>query len=354
MLTNKAPWIILLLLWMMGSTWWQVCKIEQLCFDAGPTSQAEPPAEEKEVYTTPPGADGFTIADGNRFQLSFPRTFSFAKSGPNANMNALGGPIDPLITYLKANRDRTLAITGYYTSAETNSTSFPNLGLARAEGMKQYLVQQGIPAASLTTEGTERNLPVTAKGDSLVGGLAFAFGGTEPAAEESVETDLTVSQPAETSAVSKPAETSTVSKPTETSTAALITITEPVTEKQLAEAQKFTSIYKPMDLYFQLGEATFIKTDETKKFFDEVAKVLKASPGKKLLLTGYTDNKGPEAMNLQLSRDRANDVKARIRKSGVKSEQIEVKAKGEADPKADNSTLSGRKANRRVTVVVLE
>jgi OOP family OmpA-OmpF porin len=345
MLTNKAPWIILLLFWMIGSTWWHVCKIKQLCIDSGPATRVEPPTEEKDVYTTPPGADGFTIADGNYFRMSFPRNFSFAKSGANANMNALGGPIDPLITYLKANRDRTLAITGYYTSAETNATSFPNLGLARAEGMKQYLVQQGIPAASLTTNGTQRNLPVTAKGDSLVGGLDFAFAGTEPAAEESVETDLTIS---------KPAETSTISKPAETSTAALITLTEPVTEKQLAEAQKFTSIFKPMDLYFQLGEATFIKTDETKKFFDEVAKVLNASPGKKLLLTGYTDNKGPEEMNLQLSRDRANDVKARIRKSGVKAEQIEVKAKGEADPKADNSTLSGRKANRRVTAVVLE
>jgi OOP family OmpA-OmpF porin len=347
MLTNKAPWIILLVLWMIGSTWWHVCEIKQLCLDTGQTTRVEePPTEEKVVYTTPPGADGFTIADDTFFRISFPRNFSFAKSGSNANMNALGGPIDPLITYLKANRGRTLTITGYYTSAETNSTTFPNLGMARAEGMKQYLVQQGIQAASLTTKGTERNLPATAKGDSLVGGLDFAFGGTEPVAEESVETELTVSKPAETS----PASTST----TATSTAALLTLTESVTEKELAEAQKFTSIYKSMDLYFQLGEATFIKTDETKKFFDEAAKVLNANPGKKLLLTGYTDDKGPEEMNLQLSRDRANDVKARIRKSGVKSEQIEVRAKGELEPKADNSTLSGRKANRRVTVVVPE
>ena len=348
MLTNKAPWIILLVLWMIGSTWWHVCKIKQLCFDVEPASTVELPTEETDVYTTPPGADGFTIADGNLFRLMFPRNFSFAKSGANTNINALGGPIDPLITYLKGNRDRTLEITGYYTSAETNATTFPNLGLARAEGMKQYLVQQGIPVSSLTTKGTERNLPATVKGDSLVGGLGFAFGGAEPAADELVETELTVSKPTETSAAATPTATAT------TSTAALIIMTEPVTEKELAEAQKFTSIFKPMDLYFSLGEATFIKTDETTKFFDEAAKVLNASPGKKLLLTGYTDDKGPDQMNLQLSRDRANDVKARIRKSGVKSEQIEVKAKGESEPKADNSTLSGRKANRRVTVVVLD
>lgn len=348
MLTNKAPWIILLLLWMAGSTWWHVCKIKQLCFDVEPVSPMELPTGEAAVYTTPPGADGFTIADGNLFRLMFPRNFSFAKSGANVNMNALGGPIDPLITYLKGNQDRTLEITGYYTPAETNVTTFPNLGLARAEGMKQYLVQQGIPAASLSTKGTERNLPATTKGDSLVGGLDFAFGGAEPTADELVETELTVSKPTETTT----ATTNTATAPT--SPVALITLTEPVTEKQLAEAQKFTSIFKPMDLYFQLGEATFIKTDETKKFFDEAAKVLKANPGKKLLLTGYTDNKGPDQLNLQLSRARANDVKAGVRKSGVKSEQIEVKAKGESEPKADNSTLSGRKANRRVTVVVLD
>ncbi|AKD55361.1 OmpA family protein [Spirosoma radiotolerans] len=318
MLTNKTPWIILLVLWMIGSTWWHVCKIKQLCGnDPAPVETAVEP----ELYTTPAGADGFTIADGNLFRLNLPGNFSFAKSGANANMNSLGGSLETMVAYLKANPGRTLQIIGYYTPGETNTTTFPNLGLARAEGFKQYLVQQGIPASSLTTKGVERNLPFTAKGDSLVGGLDFAFSGMNPA-------------------------------PADTATTAPIVMNEPTTEKELAESQKFTSVFKPIDLYFPLGEATYIKTDETKKFFEEATKYLTEHKDKKLLLTGYTDNTGPDEMNLRLSRDRANRVKMKLHKLGIDSDQVIVAAKGEAEPKADNSTPSGRKANRRVTVVI--
>ncbi|MVM41832.1 OmpA family protein [Spirosoma sp. HMF3257] len=325
MLTNKAPWIVLLIIWMIGSTWWHVCKIKQLCGDDTTPSTV---STETDLETTPPGADGFTIADGNLFRLDLPGNFSFAKSGANANMNGLGGSLESLITYLKANPGRTLEIMGYYAPGETNTTSFPNLGLARAESIKQYLVQQGIPASSLTTKAEERNLPFTAKGDSLRGGLYFAFGGVaEKPGEETVEKPDTM--------------------PTEP-----IKLTEPTTEKALAEAEKFTSVFKPIDLYFSLGEANYIKTDETKKFFEEAIKYLATHKDKKLLLTGHTDNSGPERVNMELSLDRANDVKNKLRKAGIDSDQIKVKAKGESEPKADNSTMSGRKANRRVTVVV--
>ncbi len=318
MLTNKTPWIILLILWMIGSTWWHVCKIKQLC---GNDSQPVTATTDTTGAITPPGADGFTIADGNLFRLDLPGNFSFAKSGANANMNSLGGSLESMVAYLKANPGRTLEVIGYYSSAETNTTTFPNLGLARAEGIKQYLVQQGIPSASLTTKGVERNLAFTAKGDSVYGGLDFAFAGT-----------------------------ATV----ETTAPATVTITESTTEKELAENQKFTSVFKPIDLYFPLGEANYIKTGETKKFFDEATTFLATHKDKKLLLTGHTDNSGPDDVNMRLSRDRANDVKGKLHRSGIGSDQIEVKAKGETEPKADNSTLSGRKANRRVTVVVVE
>ncbi|GAB3719307.1 OmpA family protein [Spirosoma lituiforme] len=330
MLTNKTPWVILLIVWMIGSTWWHMCKIKQLCGnDPAPVETAEEPA----VYTTPAGADGFTMADGNLFRLNLPGNFRFAKSGANTNMNALGGSLETMVSYLKTNPTRTLEIIGYYVSGETNPTTFPNLGLARAEGFKQYLIQQGIPASALTTKGVERNLPATASGDSLVGGLDFAFSGTAPAPDETtVETDITT-------------------KPEDVTTAPVV-MNEPITEKELAESQTFTSVFKPIDLYFPLSEANYIKTDETQKFFEEATKYLKEHKRKKLLLTGYTDNTGPDDVNLRLSRDRANQVKTKLRKSGIDADQISVDAKGEESPKADNRTPSGRKANRRVTVVI--
>ncbi|WP_338875833.1 OmpA family protein [Spirosoma sp. SC4-14] len=327
MFANKTPWIVLLVLWMIGSTWWHVCKIKHLCADdALPASETA--VTEPTVDTTPPGADGYTIADGNRFRLELPGNFSFAKSGANANLNTLGGSLEPLITYLKANPGRKVEIIGYYSPSETNTATFTNLGLARAEGIKQYLVQQGIPAASLTTIGTERNLSFTAKGDSLLGGLTFAFSGAELSTTGTESASVTAPAP--------------------------ITLTEPTTEADLAASEKFKSVFEPIDLYFSLGEANYIKTSDTEKFFTEATKYLSEHKDKKLQLTGHTDSSGPDEVNMRLSLDRANDVKAKLRKSGIPSSQIIVEAKGETQPKADNSTISGRKANRRVTVVVIQ
>jgi len=323
MLTSKTPWIILLIVWMIGSTWWHVCKIKQLCINIG-----QPIASTTEPNGTPASADGYTIADGNRFRLELPGNFSFAKSGANTNMNSLGGSLEKVVAYLKTNPGRTLEIIGYYSPNETNTTSLANLGLARAEGIKQYLVQQGVPATSLITKGVMRQLAFTAKGDSLYGGLEFAFGGAEPVAA-----------------------TPTEPEPTTVATATTPTAT-PTTEKELAEAEKFTSVFKPIDLYFPMGEANYIKTSETKKFFDEATKFLADNKDKKLLLTGHTDDSGPAGVNMELSRDRANGVKVKLRQSGIETSQIIVKAKGESEPKADNKTAAGRKANRRVTVVV--
>ena len=327
---NKTPWVILLILWMMGSAWWHVCKIKQICPDvAVPDSTTA----STNLLETPPGADAFTIADSNRFRLELPGNFSFARSDANVNLNKLGGSLASLIVYLKDHPNRTVRIIGYYTPDEANLTTLPDLGLARAEGMKQYLTQQGLPAVSITIEGEQRKLPFNADGDSLRGGLDFAFG--------------EVAKPT----VSDPSVAPDTAVATNDLTT-LATITDPTTEKELAEKEKFTSVFKPMDLYFPLSGANYIKTDDTQKFFKEATKYLAEHKNKKLILTGHTDNSGPSEVNMRLSLDRANDVKTKLRQSGIRTGQIAVRAKGETQPKAGNGTISGRKANRRVTVVI--
>ncbi|GAB3551242.1 OmpA family protein [Spirosoma fluminis] len=324
MFANKTPWIVLLALWMIGSTWWHVCKIKQLCIN-----DVHPPAQTS-VPETPPAADGYTIADGTLFRLDLPGNFSFARSGANANLNTLGGSLEPVVNYLKANPGRTLAITGYYLPTERNATTFTDLGRARAEGIRQYFVQQGIPASAITITGQERSLPSKPGSDSIYGGIRFAFSGAIPPPAPPI--------PATDSA------TTTLAVP--------LTLAAGITETELAAAQKFKSVFEPIDLYFPLAEANYIRTAETQKFLAEAAKYLAEHKDKTLLVTGYTDNSGPDEVNLRLSRDRANEVKHRLRQSGIEPGQIVVEAKGEAEPKASNDTREGRKANRRVSVVV--
>lgn len=317
MFVSKIPWIILLAVWMTGATWWHVCTIKQLCADADAETAVSAGGVQKPALL---------IADGSRFRLELPGNFSFAKSGANADMNALRTSLDSLTAYLKGNDPslqpgRTMQITGQYAPAETNPTSLANLGLARAEGVKQYFVQRGIPAASLTTNGDLSDLAFTPNGDSLYGGIGFSFGGA-----------------------SAPALASPVT----------VSVADPATEEDLAAAETYNSVFEPIDLYFPLAEANYIKTPETVKFFSEATIYLAAHTDKKLRLTGHTDDSGPDAINLQLSRDRANQVKVRLRRSGFRQVQIEVVAKGETDPKAPNNTREGREANRRVTAMVVQ
>ncbi|WP_118951144.1 OmpA family protein [Taibaiella helva] len=72
-----------------------------------------------------------------------------------------------------------------------------------------------------------------------------------------------------------------------------------------------------------------------------------------VLITGFTDVTGTENYNLELSKKRAESAKAVLVKNKVNSGRIFTWGLGDKNPVADNSTLSGRKQNRRVEYVIL-
>jgi outer membrane protein OmpA-like peptidoglycan-associated protein len=76
----------------------------------------------------------------------------------------------------------------------------------------------------------------------------------------------------------------------------------------------------------------------------------RAAPGA-LTVTGHTDDVGEPAYNDQLSRARAEAVATALQSRLTGTElQLEVEAKGEREPVADNTTEQGRAQNRRVSV----
>jgi len=81
---------------------------------------------------------------------------------------------------------------------------------------------------------------------------------------------------------------------------------------------------------------------------DATSADLRANASKKIELDGYASSEGTAAHNLRLSRDRANSVKTYLVNSGVDAKRLKVKAYGETNPIADNSTEEGRVLNRRV------
>ncbi len=65
-------------------------------------------------------------------------------------------------------------------------------------------------------------------------------------------------------------------------------------------------------------------------------------------IIGYTDSKGSEKYNQQLSEKRANAVKDMLLERGVPANRLSSLGKGESNPIADNSTSEGRSQNRRI------
>jgi OOP family OmpA-OmpF porin len=106
----------------------------------------------------------------------------------------------------------------------------------------------------------------------------------------------------------------------------------------------------PLEVQFDTNSATikpesYAELDTFVQFFNEV-------PSAKGELQGHTDNVGKDAYNLKLSQRRADSVKAYVLSKGVDPARItSTKGYGEARPIADNNTVEGRAANRRVLFV---
>ena len=81
---------------------------------------------------------------------------------------------------------------------------------------------------------------------------------------------------------------------------------------------------------------------------------LKENKGYQVIIYGYTDNIGDEAVNKKLSQNRANAVKEALIRYGIKRTRLTAIGKGEADPIADNKDKEGRAKNRRIEVELLQ
>ncbi len=84
----------------------------------------------------------------------------------------------------------------------------------------------------------------------------------------------------------------------------------------------------------------------------QVSAVLRDYPQTTVDVFGHTDSVGSDAYNNQLSQQRANTVAGIFAQNGVQQARLYTRAFGESRPIADNSTDSGRAANRRVEVFI--
>jgi outer membrane protein OmpA-like peptidoglycan-associated protein len=105
----------------------------------------------------------------------------------------------------------------------------------------------------------------------------------------------------------------------------------------------------PGSLLFQTGKSELSQTARAR--LDSVAVALKGTD-KQIVIEGYTDDTGTDAVNLPLSEARASEVRAYLISRGVNEANIVAKGFGPSRPIASNKTVEGRATNRRVEIVV--
>ena len=143
--------------------------------------------------------------------------------------------------------------------------------------------------------------------------------------------------------------------------ASLDSMLEAYTKRQGAGDDIFIPIVKnpqggdSLALFFGFNEDTLSRRSERQ--LQIVAEALKMNDGKKLEISGHTDDVGSERYNQGLSERRAAAVKAQLVQFGVPSERIVIKGFGKSQPRriysptADEETREeARKENRRAEI----
>ena len=210
-----------------------------------------------------------------------------------------------LKTYFDKNKDK-LVITGYALNSEKNTSSYPNLALARANDLKNYFVSKGIESNRFELKGELRDA-WKMSGDTILGNADFRIMQAEEVATEK-------------------------------------------TEDWAALKAKINA--NPLTLYFNTGQAQINLTDEEKQKVADLSRYLDNVEGAKLNAVGHTDSAGNRETNIKLGLNRANFAKDYLAKNGIIGSKIDATSKGPDEPIADNKTTDGKAKNRR-TVVTL-
>lgn len=187
-----------------------------------------------------------------------------------------------------------MEISGLYSNDETNNTSGENLGLARANKVKELL-----------------SPPIAADRITVLSKLV----------SDGVTRD------------------------------------KPFTSVEYRNYQKTSSIDESIPdrtiIRFPFNSTNRLDDSDMESYLDKVATRVIAS-GESVRLTGHTDNIGSDASNVTLGQRRADFIKNYLVQKGVAAAKIQATSKGESAPIATNDTDAGRAENRRTELQIIK
>jgi hypothetical protein len=91
----------------------------------------------------------------------------------------------------------------------------------------------------------------------------------------------------------------------------------------------------------------------SKPVLDAAAALIKTQPDAEVYVNAYCDPTGGSRLNEQISKARAQAVKAYLEKDGVAPERLFARGFGATEFVANNTSANGRRQNRRIELIVV-
>lgn len=266
------------------------------------TTEKVPIVVAKETIVVPFILNGSGIDYHTNDNIKFLKN-SFAVVLPVSDSVSIG--IENLKTFLIANPKQKITITGYATSDETNSTTFENLGLARANDIKKYFISKGLTGSQFDTKGEVIDKWKTSS-DTLLGPAEYKFEALEAA----------------------PA----------------------VTDEWIVLKDKING--DPLILHFNTNKSSDKLTDIEKQKVADLVKYMEHVKDAVILAVGHSDNVGNRDSNIALGQKRAEFSKNYLSKKGIEGSRITTDSKGPDEPIGENTTAEGKANNRRTVITI--
>lgn len=277
------------------------------CSECGMLVKKEP-VKEAVVAPAEPEATSypFAFSDGD-YAYNENDNYNFNMSSSSILMplsDKVSAGITSLKAFLTENAGKVVNVTGYYKNDEANASAFPNLGLARANAVKNHLVENGISSSQINTMGKLMS-DMVSKDNMFLGPLSYGLGDKAENADDELQ----------------------------------------------ALYDKITD--DPLVLNFNTGEASINLSAEQRQKVADISRYLDKVEGATAQVTGHTDSSGQRVTNVRLGQERADFAANYLAQNGISKAKIKASSKGSDTPVANNTTEEGRSKNRR-TVVTLK
>ncbi len=283
-------------------TYWQwnycseVCEIDTAEQEGNNTNLTHAVVEPN-AFTFSSDGVGFVCNQNFNFPLN-----EFISKTPVGDSVDLG--IEELKSYLNNHKDQVAQIVGYYTEDEVNFSGFSNLGLARANNIKNYFIKKGIPSNRLVINGR--------------------------LADEWDKKDKDILGPISID---------------------LIRYAAASQIKDWPNLKKNIN-HNPLQLTFDIGESSGELNSSQRKLIKDIVTYMDHVMDSKIEIIGHTDNVGSREGNITMGKEQAEQTKSFLVRNGFTPERIIVSSKGPDEPIADNSQHAGRSKNRRTVVLI--